>query len=61
MNDVGAGGETRFTDLKIDVKPKRGMGLVFFPGMLPSASENAGGEAKNVCLSVSLSLSLSLS
>ena len=50
LNDVGSGGETRFCDLTppLDVNPKKGMALAFFPGMLPSASENAGGEARNV-------------
>ena len=34
LNDVADGGATRFKRLEIEVKPKKGMALIFFPGFM---------------------------
>ena len=41
LNDCAEGGATRFNALGLDVRPTRGMGLVFFPAFLDTAT-NAG-------------------
>ena len=50
LNDVQHGGETRFTQTEpvIDVAPKLGKAVVFFPARLPSAATDPGGLAANV-------------
>ena len=47
LNDVNFGGETRFNDIDLDVKPKKGMALIFFPGLLPTSKKNPGHPADN--------------
>ena len=34
LNDVGIGGQTAFPNLNLQVQPRRGMALVFFPSTL---------------------------
>ena len=46
LNDVQTGGETRFNDIDIDIKPKKGMALIFFPGLIPT-SKKPGHPADN--------------
>ena len=46
LNDVHSGGETRFNDIDIDIKPKKGMALIFFPGLIPT-SKKPGHPADN--------------
>lgn len=46
LNDVNSGGETRFNDLNIDIKPKKGMALIFFPGLLPTSKKNPGCKSE---------------
>ena len=50
LNDVPRGGETRFTETLpvIDVAPKQGRAVVFFPARVPSAGTDPGGLAANV-------------
>ena len=47
LNEVDEGGETRFNDLNLDIKPKKGMALIFFPGNLPN-DLNPGKPSENV-------------
>jgi len=47
LNDVNSGGETRFNDIDIDVKPEKGMALLFFPGLLPTSKKNPGYPSDN--------------
>ena len=47
LNDVNSGGETRFNDINIDIKPEKGMALLFFPGLLPTSKKNPGEAADN--------------
>ena len=47
LNDVESGGSTRFNDIDLDVKPKKGMALIFFPGLLPTSKKNPGHPADN--------------
>lgn len=47
LNDVNTGGETRFTDINLDVKPKKGSALIFFPGYLPTSKKNPGCRTDN--------------
>lgn len=47
LNDVNSGGETRFNDIDLDVKPKKGSALIFFPGLLPTSKKNPGHPTDN--------------
>lgn len=48
LNDVGLGGETCFQDLKIQVRPKKGKALLFFPAFLDGTEDDRTMHAGQV-------------
>ena len=44
LNDVEAGGETFFNELRLKVAPRQGMGLLFFPCFMHSSKMGAAGR-----------------
>ncbi|GMH90422.1 hypothetical protein TrST_g5531 [Triparma strigata] len=48
LNDVQSGGETRFSQLEVSIKPREGMAVLFFPAKLPTDEEDPGGLAERL-------------
>ena len=48
LNDVSEGGATRFAQLDLDVRPRRGRALIFFPGFLDGKQARADDASVTV-------------